>query len=234
MKKILTLPLLLAFAAASAQTMTPETLWSLGRVGANGISPDGTQLVYTVTVPNIENNDFDKQTYALNLASAVVKPIEKANEVLPMAKTSPVGDKRLTHRGVKIKKVTGEDYYPKLDKSDVKIYNNLHYRHWDHWEDGKYNHVFIVDAAGDSTDIMAGEAFDSPTVPFGGAEDYIWTPDGKAVIYVCKKLFGTEYVNSTNTDLYRYDLATGQTTNLTADNPGYDTDCLAFDGPRRV
>lgn len=30
-------------------------------------------------------------------------------------------------------------------------------------------------------------------------------------------------MNSTNADLYRYGLATGQTTNLTADNPGYDT-----------
>lgn len=223
MKKILTLPLLFAFAAASAQTMTPETLWSLGRVGADGVSGDGTQLVYTVTIPNIANNDFDKQTYVLNLSSGDAKSIEKPEDVLPPSKKSPASDSRLVHKAVKIKKVTGEDYYPNLDKSDAKIYDNLHFRHWDRWEDGKYNHVFIVNAAGDSTDIMAGEPFDTPTVPFGGAEDYIWTPDGKGVIYVCKKLFGTEYVNSTNTDLYRYDLATGKTTNLTTDNPGYDT-----------
>src|SRR5690606_530132 len=33
----------------------------------------------------------------------------------------------------------------------------------------------------------------------------------------------TEYAKSTNTDIFEYDIATGQTVNRTADNPGYDT-----------
>ena len=39
-----------------AQTMTPELLWSLGRVNALGVSPDEKQLMYTVTTFNKEEN----------------------------------------------------------------------------------------------------------------------------------------------------------------------------------
>lgn len=60
-------------------------------------------------------------------------------------------------------------------------------------------------------------------MPFGGSEDFEWTPDSKAVLYVSKKRFGTAYAVSTNTDIYRYDLTSKQTTNLTEGMNGYDT-----------
>ncbi|MFN7012707.1 MAG: S9 family peptidase, partial [Bacteroidia bacterium] len=71
-------------------------------------------------------------------------------------------------------------------------------------------------------DIMPNEPYDSPQKPFGGDEDYIWSPDSKSIIYVCKKKAGTEYAVSTNTDLYEYNLETKTTKNLTENNPGYD------------
>ena len=70
---------------------------------------------------------------------------------------------------------------------------------------------------------MKDEPYDSPQKPFGGDEDYIWSPDGSKVIYVAKKKAGTAYATSTNTDLYEYDLATKTTKNLTESNLGYDT-----------
>ena len=33
-------------------------------------------------------------------------------------------------------------------------------------------------------DIMPNEPYDSPQKPFGGDEDYIWSPDWKSIIYV--------------------------------------------------
>jgi hypothetical protein len=63
---------------------------------------------------------------------------------------------------------------------------------------------------------MEGEPFDCPQKPFGGDEDYIWSPDSKKVLYVTKKLAGTEYAVSTNSDIYEYNIETKQTTNLTA------------------
>jgi dipeptidyl aminopeptidase/acylaminoacyl peptidase len=123
-----------------------------------------------------------------------------------------------------LKEITGADKYPSLSKSNVYIYDNLNYRHWDTWEDGSFDHVFISEVAAPDkkTDLMESEPYDCPTKPFGGSEDYTWSADGKTVVYVTKKKYGTAYAISTNTDLYAYQPETGKTTNLTADMPGYD------------
>ncbi len=106
------------------------------------------------------------------------------------------------------------------------IYTSLNYRHWDTWEDGKFSHVFIAPIVngkpGEAKDIMANEAYDCPQKPYGGDEDFIWSPDSKKVVYVAKKSYGTAYATSTNTDLYEYNLETGITKNLTESNKGYD------------
>jgi Tol biopolymer transport system component len=66
------------------------------------------------------------------------------------------------------------------------------------------------DAVG--TDIMGNEKFDSPQKPFGGDEDYLWSPDSKKILYVSKKKTGTAYAISTNTSIFEYSL---ETTGLT-------------------
>ncbi|ASZ10216.1 S9 family peptidase [Chitinophaga pendula] len=155
-------------------------------------------------------------------------PIQKTNVEggLDNIILSPDGKHILFSREVKINKVSGEDFYPDLPKSNVQIYDNLNYRHWDTWEDGKFQHVFYATyedgKVGTPVDIMAGEPHDCPQMPFGGAEDFAWSPDGKSIVYVCKKKFGKEYAVSTNTDIYEYDLAAKTTRNLSEDRKGYD------------
>lgn len=127
-------------------------------------------------------------------------------------------------KDVLIKKILGSTIYPELTKTTAQIYEDLNYRHWDTWEDGLFSHLFIIDvASGKSTDIMNDEAFDCPQKPFGGTEDFIWSPDSKSLIYVCKKKFGKDYAQSTNTDIYQYQISTKNTVNLTANMMGYDT-----------
>src|SRR5690606_31345649 len=100
----------------------------------------------------------------------------------------------------------------------------LDYRHWDTWNDGTYSHVMLTDQQTQKKiDLLEGEPYYSPQKPFVGSSDYIFSPDGKKVIYVAKKKEGTAYALSTNTDLYEYDIATGKTINLTEENEGYDT-----------
>ncbi len=70
---------------------------------------------------------------------------------------------------------------------------------------------------------MGKEAYDCPTMPFGGGDDYTFSPDGSKLVYVCKKKEGKEYAVSTNTDLYVYDIAAGTTQNFTEGMMGYDT-----------
>ena len=46
--------------------MTPELLWQLGRVGLNGISPDGKTVVYSIRHYDIEANNGSSDLYAIS------------------------------------------------------------------------------------------------------------------------------------------------------------------------
>lgn len=117
-----------------------------------------------------------------------------------------------------------KDIYKDLNKANAYVFHDLNYRHWDTWEDGAYSHIFIAPMGKPSAaiDIMKGEAFDCPQKPHGGAEDFVWHPNSKELVYVCKKLSGKAYAQSTNTDLYHYTLTTAKTKNITKGMMGYD------------
>jgi len=226
MKKI-TLILLSSFiglASFAQQNLTPELLWKLNRVSGLGVSKDKKYVVYNLSTPNVDNNKSNSKKYFISLADGKTKSISNPDSLLKDETISPDGKFQLSDAPVKIKNIRGEDYYPELTKSNVYIFDNLNNRHWDTWEDGNFDHVFLTEIANpkNKKDLMPGEAYDCPTKPFGGTEDYVWSADGKQVVYVTKKKYGTEYATSTNTDLYSYDIATSKTTNLTEGMMGYD------------
>ena len=226
MKKLLFIPLLLMSLNAMAQNiMTPELLWKLGRVTPLGISKDGRNIVYKVITPVVQENKSETKLYSLSVNGGNPTEIKDITALLKDKNTSPDGNYMVYHEEVKIEKVHGKDFYPELEKSEVQIYNGLNYRHWDTWNEGKYNHVFYKENKEEAIgiDIMKGENFDSPQKPFGGDEDYIWSPDSKSIFYVSKKKAGTDYAVSTNTNIYEYNLETGKTTIRTEENLGYDT-----------
>jgi dipeptidyl aminopeptidase/acylaminoacyl peptidase len=218
--------LLIVAASGAQQPLSPETMWKLGRLNAVGITKDNSGVVYTVSVPEIDLNKSVTRTWFIPLSGGNAREIADSNNLVYNDRQSPDGRYLLTAEDVKLKKVFGKDFYPDLPKSNVQIYDQLGYRHWDQWEDGAYSHVFVHPLVngkeGEGKDIMAGQPYDSPQKPFGGNEDFIWSPDSKEVLYVTKPKYGTQYAVSTNTDIFRYDLATGTTTNLSQKNLGYD------------
>jgi dipeptidyl aminopeptidase/acylaminoacyl peptidase len=223
-KKLFSLLMLAPLFSVAQNVMTPELLWKLGRVSGHGISIDGKYIVYSVSTPNAEENKSKSKIYTIPLEGGTAVEVTNKDSLLGNRNISPDGKYLLFNTEVKIKKILGTDIYPDLSKSNAYVFDNLNNRHWDKWEDGSFDHVFVspVDKSEDGRDIMPGEAYDCPTKPFGGDGDYIWRPDSKSIIYVTKKKYGKDYAISTNTDLYEYNIETKTTRNLTESNKGYD------------
>jgi len=211
----------------SAQSvMTPEMLVQLNKVSAKGLSKDRDHLIYTVSKYTLETNSKSSITYQVPISGGKSLAISDFSSLLSDKSVSPDGKYKIITKEVKLKNITGQDHYKDVPNSNVKIYEELNYRHWDTWEDGAYSHLLYMsntDNSESAIDIMEEEPYDCPQKPFGGSEDYIWSPDSKRILYVTKKLSGTDYTVSTNTDIFEYDIATKKTVNLTADNKGYDT-----------
>lgn len=206
------------------EMMTPELLWKLGKVSALGITKDGKSIVYKVQNYDMDANKGFTKEFIIPVEGGDAVEIVNGASLISDRLVSPNGSHRIATKEVKMDKVYGKDYYPELDKSDVMVYDDLMYRHWDTWEDGKFSHIFLYKGnEAEGIDIMKGEPYNCPQTPFGGEEDYTWSPDSKTIVYTAKKVSGKAYATSTNTDLYAYDVASKTTTNLTQGMMGYDT-----------
>ena len=218
---------IVAKSVETQKVMSPELMWQLGRVSPIGLSKDGKSVIYRVSTPNMDENKFSSKVYSVNINGGTSLEISDYESLVNNKNISPDDKFILSDKSIKIDNVHGFDRYPDLKLSTAQVYTSLDYRHWDTWNDGHFNHVFMLatNASKDDSgvDIMKDEPFNCPTKPFGGDEDYIWHPDGNSVVYVSKKLSGTQAAQSTNTDLYQYNIKTGKTENLTESNKGYDT-----------
>jgi len=193
--------------------MTPEKLWQVKKVSPIGVTKDQKNIIYKVSTPNIETQKDDSKFYILPISGGNAKVIEDYKSLINDASIHKNSKFSLESEAVKLQKVEGKDFYPEYKDSDVKIYNELNYRHWDTWNDGSYEHVFLKNGQ-DKIDVLKDEPY--------SASEQTWSPDGTKVLYVAKKKFGTDYALSTNTDIYEYDIKTQQTKNLTEGKMGYD------------
>ena len=68
------------------------------------------------------------------------------------------------------------------DPATGQVYDRMFVRHWDTWADGTQNHLFVVNADGSGDPVMVTRGFDgdTPSKPFGGAEELAFAPDGAA------------------------------------------------------
>ncbi|MCP5053165.1 MAG: S9 family peptidase, partial [bacterium] len=87
-------------------------------------------------------------------------------------------------------------------KASGRIYDRLFIRHWDTWEDGLRSHIFVMPVdGGPAVDVMKGVDADTPVKPFGGSEEFVFTPDSNSIVYTAGNS-GREAAWSTNYDLF--------------------------------
>jgi Dipeptidyl aminopeptidases/acylaminoacyl-peptidases len=254
--------------------LTPEVLWSMGRIGGVVLSPDATRIAYQVTYYSVKENASHTVIYVMDEDGGNAKlltrtsksehsPVWIDNDHIAFLSVSKgvqqifsmdADGKHRRQLSFTDKDVEGflfspdlknvlmvmsvpnplvkETQYEDLPKASGMIADDLMFRHWDTWVT-TLPHPFLAAfdgkrVADKSVDLLEGEPYESPLLPFGGVEQFAWSPDGKSIAYTCRKKAGAEYTKSTDSDIYLYSIESGETKNLcklpgTQDlNMGYD------------
>ncbi len=82
-----------AFSTAQNQTLTPELLWKIGRVGLEDISPDGRYALYGVQRFNVADNKSNRVLYQLDLQTGASVPLTPADASCSGALFHPDGER---------------------------------------------------------------------------------------------------------------------------------------------
>jgi dipeptidyl aminopeptidase/acylaminoacyl peptidase len=113
------------------------------------------------------------------------------------------------------------------DKATGRTYERLFIRHWDAWSNGTPSHLFSAQLASGGAgaapiDVSKGFDADIPGKPFGGDEDFAFSPDGKSLVFSAR-IAGRTEPWSTNFDLFQAPVdGSAAPENLTASNPAWD------------
>jgi dipeptidyl aminopeptidase/acylaminoacyl peptidase len=122
---------------------------------------------------------------------------------------------------------TAERLAAREDRSrgTAQLHRRLFVRHWDAWKDDRRSHLFVqpVDGSAPPVDVSHALDADVPSKPFGDADEYVFTPDGKEIVFAARVAGKTEPW-STNFDLFVAPVdGAAAPRNLTPDNPAWDT-----------
>lgn len=211
--------------ARPPQQLTPEG-WN---VSAPSLSADGATLYF------LSAQSGSNQLYAMPVAGGQPRQLTALARGIDSYKVSPQGDRVLFSAdvfqdcGSDLACTTARLDAKKADKASGVIYDGVFVRHWDTWADGRRNTLFVAPLpAGDAGPVAGASAVsatlagDAPSKPFGGNDDYTWSPDGKSIV-AAVRVAGAGEPWSTNFDLYQLDPAGKKApVNLTADNPAWD------------
>lgn len=240
--------------------LTPEVLWSFGRIGSVNVSPNDNKAVYTVSYFSKEQNKSHSVLYTMALSNKASKLLTASSynerggvfvnqgksiiflsnasgsSQLWMMNADGSNRQQISHEKTDVndflvspdnKKIIMIMDVPQhhsiqendkdLPKASGMVINDLMYKHWDHYvTTASHPYVADLNALGitNPIDLLAGEPYECPMEPFGGAEQLAWSPDSKQIVYTSRKKVGLKYAISTDSDIYLYDLTSRKTVNL--------------------
>jgi dipeptidyl aminopeptidase/acylaminoacyl peptidase len=184
-------------------------------------SPDGKTLFFVSTRAD------SPQVWRLSLAGGEAEQVTKLPLGVDALEVSPDGTYVVVSLAVFPGKSPAETRKILDEREKAKttglVYDRLFVRHWDSWEDGTRNHLFAVPLDGSpARDLMLDMEADCPSKPFGGSDEFGFTPDGKHVLFTAKEV-GREEAWSTNYDLFSVPAAGALKPKKLTTNPAWDT-----------
>ncbi len=196
-----------------------------GVAGLNSVSwivrPEGLRLIYLAPT---EGEKSTSQAWMIDPADPKPQQITKLASDIGNLKPAPMGDAIAYTMDVTMDDDVHK-LYPDLPKADARIIDSLLYRHWNAWHDFAYSHVHVAKLdqagnAGEAIDLMRSLKADCPVPPFGGSEQFEFSPDGKQLVLTIK-LVNNPAV-STDTSLFLVNSDGGPLKNITPGMHGYD------------
>ena len=193
--------------------------------GLHGLSwfnhSSGAKLVYTA--PDGAEEPVP-QAWMIDPAGGEPVQLTKVEDGIGNLKVSPAGNAIAFTVDVKMDPTVNE-LHKDLPKADARIIDSLLYRHWNAWHDYAYSHVHVVKiddagAASEPVDLMSSLKADCPVPPFGGSEQFEFSPDGAQMALTLKLV--NNPAESTDTGVYLVSIDGGSLQHITPGMPGYD------------
>ena len=176
----------------------------------------GSSQVWRVPVPGSDKDAVQVTDLPLDVANLTVSPdgsrLAFTLEVFPDCPTIACTRQRLDEK----------------KQGSGMLFEEALVRHWDTWKDGRRNHLFVQavtggKASGEPVDVTKGMKADTPSRPFGGSEEYAFSPDGRTLVFTARDV-GREEAWSTDLDLFEVPVdGSAKPKNLTDANQATDT-----------
>jgi dipeptidyl aminopeptidase/acylaminoacyl peptidase len=183
-------------------------------------SPDSKTLAF------ISSREGNSQVYVLSMEGGEGHAVTHLSTGADMVKWSPDGTTIAFTSAVYVDCKddacnSARDTAKEKNKVKARVAEQLLYRHWTHWSEGKRSHLFVTAADGSGTprDLAAGANYDVPPDERGGPEDLNFSPDGKEICFTAVP--DKVEALSTNGELFLVPVAGGELKKIT-DNPGFD------------
>jgi len=184
--------------------------------------PDGSSIAF------LSNRGGAAQIWSIDPAGGEPAPLGKFPVDVSNLQWSPDGSRLAFTAEVfpdcaDLQCTADRDKKKESDPVQARVYETLPVRHWDEWEDGKRQHIFVWNPGGGApVDLLKGLDIDAPTKPFGDNAEYAWSPDGKAIVYVAKSP-AEPFAWTTDVDLFWVNADGSGRRDLTKDNLAVDT-----------
>lgn len=117
------------------------------------------------------------------------------------------------------------EIYSDLPNANARVESSLMYRHWSEYDDYTVQKLYAIDFTngklGD-TQLLSVDDFPAATPPFGGLDQVCLNPTSNAIVFSTKKMKGTEFALSTDSELYEWKDGKEKALTLGWNLKGYD------------